>query len=126
MRRIHGNPLRQRGECIAAVCCSFRFPGSRISGLEIQKELPGVGRDSNYWRANLRLTAILLLIWFLAGFAAPILGIEWLNQFRVGNLGAGFWMAQQGSIIAFVLIVLVYALLMDRLDRRFGDRDQRQ
>lgn len=85
-----------------------------------------MGRDSNYWRANLRLTAILLLIWFLAGFAAPILGIEWLNQFRVGNLGAGFWMAQQGSIIAFVLIVLVYALLMDRLDRRFGDRDQRQ
>lgn len=85
-----------------------------------------MGRDSNYWRANLRLTAILLLIWFLAGFAAPILGIEWLNQFRVGNLGAGFWMAQQGSIISFVLIVLVYALLMDRLDRRFGDRDQRQ
>jgi putative solute:sodium symporter small subunit len=82
-----------------------------------------VGKNTSYWRANLRLTAFLLFLWFLLGFAGPILGIEWLNQFRIGNLGAGFWLAQQGSIVAFVLIVLVYAILMDRLDKRCDDRD---
>lgn len=83
-----------------------------------------MNRKQTYWKANLRVVGVLLLIWFLAGFVFSIFGIEWLNHYRVGNLGLGFWMAQQGSIYVFVLLVLVYALWMDRLDRRYSQGDK--
>ena len=80
--------------------------------------------SNRYWRANLMAVAVLLSIWFVVAYVCSILGIEWLNQFQVGKVGLGFWMAQQGSIYVFVLLVLVYAVWMDRLDRRFRE-DQR-
>jgi putative solute:sodium symporter small subunit len=83
-----------------------------------------MNRKQSYWRANLRIVIFLLLIWFLAGFVFSIFGIQWLNQFRIRNLGFGFWMAQQGSIYVFVVLVLVYALWMDKLDRRYGQGDE--
>lgn len=38
----------------------------------------------------------------------------------------GFWLAQQGSIYVFLLLILVYAVRMDALDRRYASRDQNQ
>lgn len=73
-----------------------------------------------YWRANLRLVAGLLVIWFLASFGAGILFVDWLNQFSIGGLKLGFFFAQQGAIYVFVLLIFVYAWQMNRLDRRFG------
>jgi len=49
-----------------------------------------------------------------------VLGIEWLNQFKLGKMPLGFWFAQQGSIYVFVVLVFAYAILMDRLDRKYG------
>jgi len=73
-----------------------------------------------YWRANLRLMAVLLTVWAAAGLGAGVLFAGWLNQFTVlGGVPLGFWFAQQGSIIVFVLVILVYALLSNRRDRRF-------
>lgn len=74
-------------------------------------------RTGSYWRDNLGLVSCLLVVWSATGFGCSIFGIEWLNRFNFGQLGLGFWIAQQGSIFVFVLIVLVYALAMDRLDR---------
>ena len=73
-------------------------------------------------RACLKLTLGLLAIWFLISFGAAILMRDWLdvNLPAVGNAPFGFWMAQQGSIIGFVLILIVYAILMNRLDRKHG------
>lgn len=76
-------------------------------------------RTNRYWQDNLVLVGVLLLIWALVGYGCSIFGIEWLNQYRVGRVGLGFWMAQQGSIFVFVLIVAAYAVLMDRLDRKY-------
>ena len=45
--------------------------------------------------------------------------IEQLNTIRIGGVGLGFWFAQQGSIFVFVLLVLAYAVRMDRLDRQY-------
>ena len=73
-----------------------------------------------YWRANLRLVALCLLIWFVCSFGFGILLVDQLNQFRIGGFQLGFWFAQQGSIYIFVALVLVYALWMDRVDKRFG------
>ena len=73
--------------------------------------------DNTYWMRNIRLVSVLLAIWFVAGFVLSIFFIESLNGIKLGNVGLGFWMAQQGSIFVFVVLVLVYALLMDRIDR---------
>lgn len=73
----------------------------------------------HYWRANLKLVGILLTIWFAASFLASIVFSEWLDQFKIGGFGLGFFMAQQGSIYVFVILIFVYAVLMNRLDRRY-------
>ncbi len=71
-----------------------------------------------YWRANLKIMAVLLMIWAGASFGCGILFADWLNQFRLPFTGfpLGFWFAQQGSIIIFVLCILAYCLLVNRLD----------
>ena len=76
-----------------------------------------------YWRANLKVVVILLAIWFVVAYGLSIFFVESMNQIAVGQLGLGFWMAQQGSIFVFVLLVLVYAWLMDSLDRRYNVND---
>ena len=74
---------------------------------------------AGYWRSNLCVVSILLGIWFVVGFGCSIFFIEPLNSIQVGEIGLGFWFAQQGSIFVFVLLVLAYALWMDRLDRKY-------
>lgn len=79
-----------------------------------------------YWRANLRIMAVLLLVWAGVSFGCGILFADWLNQFRLPFTGfpLGFWFAQQGSIIVFVLCILAYCLLTNRLDRRHHEELQ--
>ena len=82
--------------------------------------------DSNrtrYWRANLKLVIVLLSIWFLVGYGLSIFFIESMNQINIGQLGLGFWMAQQGSIFVFVALVVIYAVVMDRLDQKYNVSD---
>ncbi len=65
--------------------------------------------------------AVLLVIWAVVGLGAGVLFADSLNAWHLGGFPLGFWFAQQGSIIAFVLIVLVYAVLLNRLDRRYHE-----
>ena len=75
-----------------------------------------------YFRANLRLIGVLLSIWAFVSFGCGILLAPWLNQFHLPftKYPLGFWFAQQGAIYVFVLLILVYVVLMNRIDRRFG------
>lgn len=73
-----------------------------------------------YWRANLRLIAVLLSVWAFVSFGCSIFGVEWLNRFRLGGLPLGFWFGQQGAIYVFVVLIFGYAWCMDRIDRRYG------
>ena len=73
-----------------------------------------------YWRANLRLMATLLAVWFSVPFGLGIVFVEPLNRFHLGGFPLGFWFAQQGSIYVFFVLVLVYAIGMRRLDREYG------
>lgn len=77
-------------------------------------------RMRGYWRWNRRLIATLLIIWAVVSYGFSILFIEQLNKIEIGSIPLGFWFAQQGSIYVFVLLVLAYALLMDKADRKFG------
>ncbi len=70
-----------------------------------------------YWRANLRLVGICLLIWFVSSYGFGILLVEELNAVRIGGFQLGFWFAQQGSIYVFVLLIFFYAWRMNRIDR---------
>lgn len=73
-----------------------------------------------YWRRNLRLMAVLLSIWALVSFGAGILFVEPLNNIDFLGFPLGFWFAQQGSIITFVILIAVYVWRMDKLDAEFG------
>ena len=74
-----------------------------------------------YWRKNLQIMTILLIVWACASLGYGVLFADWLNQFRLPFTGfpLGFWFAQQGSIIIFVLCILTYCLLMNALDRKY-------
>jgi len=73
-----------------------------------------------YWRTNLSYLAILLSAWFLVSFLCGIVWVEELNTIRLGGFKLGFWFAQQGSIYAFVIIILIYIRLMNRLDQKYN------
>jgi len=73
-----------------------------------------------YWRANLRIMASLLLIWFGVSFGCGILFVDQLNEIQFFGWRLGFWFSQQGAIYVFVLLIFAYVMLMNRLDRRFG------
>ncbi|MEC8043827.1 MAG: DUF4212 domain-containing protein [Verrucomicrobiota bacterium] len=76
--------------------------------------------NSSYWKANLSLVGKLLAIWFIVSFGCGILFKEQLDQFSIGGAPLGFWMAQQGSIICFVVLLILYAFLMNKLDEKYG------
>ena len=80
-------------------------------------------RSQAYWRKNIQILAILLSIWFVVSYGFGILFVEYLNQYKLGGFPLGFWFAQQGSIYVFVLLILVYAIWMDRIDARLPRSD---
>ena len=91
----------------------------------------GVSKESGdprvYWHTNLRILAILLAAWAIAGFGLGIIAVPRLNAIHVAGFPLGFWFAQQGSIVIFVALILVYALQMDRVERRMhADRGSRK
>jgi putative solute:sodium symporter small subunit len=77
-------------------------------------------RRREYWRRNLRLMAVLLTIWALVSFGAGIIFADALNNIVLAGFPLGFWFAQQGSIVVFVILIGVYVWRMDKLDKEFG------
>ena len=77
-------------------------------------------RGRAFWRANLRLSAVLLGVWALCGFGLSIAFVEPLIEVSLGGFPLGFWFAQQGSIYVFILLILIYAIAMDRLEKAHG------
>lgn len=74
---------------------------------------------SDYWKANLRLIIISLVVWFVVSFGFGILLVEQLNTIQLGGYSLGFWFAQQGSMYIFVALIFIYAAKMNKLDREF-------
>jgi len=87
--------------------------------MEEPEETDTEAHAAAYWRANLRLLGMLLAIWFVASFGAGILFRDWLDQFSIGGYPLGFWFAQQGSIYIFLLLIVVYAFAIHRIEQKF-------
>ena len=73
-----------------------------------------------YWKANLKLMALCLSIWFVVSYLFGIILVDQLNAISIGGYDLGFWFAQQGSIYIFVVLIFFYASRMNKLDRQYG------
>ena len=74
---------------------------------------------NSYWKANIRLVLSLLFVWFFISFGCGILFVDALDTIRFGGFKLGFWIAQQGSILVFVALILIYIRAMDKLDSKY-------
>lgn len=84
---------------------------------------PDIDRTT-YWKIQVRRTALLLAVWFVAGYVLSIFLAEPLNSLSFLGMPLGFWMAQQGSIFIFIGLILTYAIMTGRLDRRAGVEEE--
>jgi putative solute:sodium symporter small subunit len=71
-----------------------------------------------YWSKNLRITAILLAIWFVATFLVSYFARD--LSFNFFGWPFSFWMGAQGSLVIYVLIIWYYANYMNKLDHEYG------
>jgi putative solute:sodium symporter small subunit len=109
---------------VAGIIASVRLAPISFTAMRAPPTGPSVDvRDprvveaiDRYWRRNVRIMAVLLAIWAAAGLGCGVLFADFFNQFRLGGFPLGFWFAQQGSILIFVLLILAYGLLLNRLD----------
>jgi putative solute:sodium symporter small subunit len=78
------------------------------------------GDNNAYWAANKRIIGISLVIWFVVSFGFGILLRPMLSGIAIGGTDLGFWFAQQGSILVFLVLIFVYAAKMNKLDKEHG------
>ena len=77
-----------------------------------------------YWRYNVWLTTVLLVIWFVVTYIISGVMAGWLNHFSFLGFPLGYYMAAQGSLAIFVIEIAVYAWFMNRKDLEMGIREE--
>jgi putative solute:sodium symporter small subunit len=112
---------RAHFEMLTSTGMTVWLQGDRTSSIE---EVPMADlteeQRKSYWRYNIRLTTILLVIWFVVTYLISGLWAGWLNQFSFIGFPLGYYMAAQGSLAIFVIEIAVYAYLMNKLDTEYG------
>ena len=76
-------------------------------------------KHKEYWSRNLRLTAVLLFIWFVVTFVMAWYAIP-LAEINFFGWPLSFYMAAQGSLIIYVVIIWYYARAMRKMDLEYG------
>ena len=76
-------------------------------------------RHKEYWRKNIRLTAILLTIWFVVTYVVGFFARE-IAQITFFGWPLSFYMGAQGALIIYVAIIVYYAIYMNNLDKKYG------
>lgn len=76
-------------------------------------------KHKEYWQRNLRLTGVLLFIWFAATFIMGYFARE-LSGITIFGWPLSFYMAAQGSLIIYIVIIWYYARAMGKLDDEYG------
>lgn len=77
-----------------------------------------------YWKANLRIITICMVIWAVVSYGFGIVLRPVLDTIPVGGVGLGFWFAQQGSMYVFLALIFYYAVQMSKLDRQHGVEEE--
>ena len=81
-------------------------------------------QKDEYWRYNVTLTTVLLIIWFVVTFIISGVMAGWLNNYTILGFPLGYYMAAQGSLAIFVVEIAVYAYLMNKKDEEYGIREE--
>ena len=76
-----------------------------------------------YWSRNLKVTAVLLAIWFVFSYVLIILAPSLHNVNFIG-FPLSFYMAAQGTLIVYVVIIFYYARKMNQLDNEYGVQEE--
>ncbi|MCM8595699.1 DUF4212 domain-containing protein [Accumulibacter sp.] len=79
-------------------------------------------RQREYWKRNLRVTALLLTLWFVVTFVVSYFARE-LSAVTLFGLPLGFYMGAQGAPLVYLAIIWCYARYMNRLDDEYGVGD---
>ena len=77
-----------------------------------------------YWKANVRIITICLVIWAFVSFGLGIVFRPLISWIPIGGTDLGFWFAQQGSILTFIALIFYYTWYMNRLDREHDVDEQ--
>ncbi|MEZ5647019.1 MAG: DUF4212 domain-containing protein [Burkholderiaceae bacterium] len=80
--------------------------------------MPLEDRHQRYWRRNLRITSVLLLIWFGVSFVVSFFARE--LSFKFFGWPFSFWVGAQGALVVYCLVIGFYAWYMNRLDVQHG------
>jgi putative solute:sodium symporter small subunit len=75
-------------------------------------------RHQEYWGKNLRITGLLLALWFLVTFVLLYFARD--LTFSFFGWPFSFWVAAQGALIVYCLIIWYYARYMNNLDKEYG------
>lgn len=96
----------------------------RTTAPQAPKEELTEKQKQEYWSYNIRLTTVLLAIWFVVTFLISGLWAGWLNQWTIIGFPLGYYMAAQGSLAIFVILIAIYAWLMNKKDEDYGIREE--
>ena len=77
----------------------------------------------SYWRENRNLMILVLLIWALVSYGAALIS-GWLNKIVIFGFHLGYYMGSQGSLVVFVLLIVFYAISMDKTDEKYGVKEE--
>ena len=72
-----------------------------------------------YWKENLAIIVVHLAIWFFVSFVCGIMFADQLDAYIFNGMPLGFWFANQGSMVIFVILIWTYVWLMNRLDVKY-------
>lgn len=72
-----------------------------------------------YWKENITWVVILLIIWFLVSYVFGIMLANALENYYLGGFPLGFWFANQGSMVIFVLLIFAYVKIMNAIDHKY-------
>lgn len=78
-------------------------------------------KSQGYWRKNITLIRNLLIIWALVSLVLPIVLGKPLANVSFFGVSFSFWLAHQGSIIVFIILIFYYAVKMDRLEQEYTE-----
>lgn len=79
-------------------------------------------RRSAHWSKTRALTFVVLFLWFVFGLVAPWFARE-LNAVSFLGFELGYYMVVQGSLIAFLLLIVIQNMIQDRIDDEYGSGD---
>ncbi len=79
---------------------------------------------AEYWKRNVKLITIFMVIWFVVSFGFGIILVHPLNAISIGGYKLGFWFAQQGSMYVFVALIFIYSKMIGNLDKEFGVEEE--